>query len=72
MVKLSVDQTIQAELNGNWLQATVVQVDYSLVLLRFPSGNVEWLYRGSKRLAPISVIHYIFFLHQETLFALFN
>lgn len=54
MVKLSVDQTIQAELNGNWLQATVVQVDYSLVLLRFPSGNVEWIYRGSKRLGPLS------------------
>ncbi|CDS35755.1 histone lysine n methyltransferase setb1 [Echinococcus multilocularis] len=54
MVKLSVDQTIQAELNGNWLQATVVQVDYSLVLLRFPSGNVEWIYRGSRRLGPLS------------------
>uniref|UniRef100_A0A5K3FE39 SET domain-containing protein n=2 Tax=Mesocestoides corti TaxID=53468 RepID=A0A5K3FE39_MESCO len=54
MVRMKVDQTIQTELHGNWIQATVVQVDASLALLRFPSGHVEWIYRGSTRLEPLS------------------
>lgn len=53
MVKLNVDQVIRTQLNGNWLQAKVVRVDSSMVLLQYPSGNLEWIYRGSNRLGPI-------------------
>ncbi|KAM7533240.1 hypothetical protein Aperf_G00000126347 [Anoplocephala perfoliata] len=53
MVKLNVDQVIRTQLNGNWLQAKVARVDSSMVLLQYPSGNLEWIYRGSDRLGPI-------------------
>nr|CDS26933.1 histone lysine n methyltransferase setb1 [Hymenolepis microstoma] len=52
LLKLNVDQVIRAQLNGNWLQAKVVKVDSSLVMLEYPSGNLEWIYRGSERLGP--------------------
>lgn len=50
------NQNIQTEKNGVWNQATVADIDCSVIKMFFPSDNShEWLYRGSKRFGPIYI-----------------
>lgn len=54
MVQVRLNQRMQTELNGKWLNAKVSQIDGSLVRMVFDEGKrVEWIYRGSTRLAPL-------------------
>lgn len=55
MVRLSPGQSVKAEWEGKWWLTKVVEVDASLVLLRFDKKDnpIEWLYRGSTRLGPL-------------------
>lgn len=47
-------QKMITELNGQWLTATVMEVDGSLVQVSFEgSQHPEWIYRGSTRLYPL-------------------
>ncbi|CAH8519243.1 unnamed protein product [Schistosoma turkestanicum] len=53
MVRLKPGQTIETELDGDWIQATVDKVDASLALMKFSRTHSEWIYRGSTRLEPL-------------------
>ncbi|KAK4470526.1 hypothetical protein MN116_006071 [Schistosoma mekongi] len=53
MVRLKPGQTIDTELDGDWMQATVEKVDASLALMKFSRTHFEWIYRGSTRLEPL-------------------
>lgn len=53
MVRLKPDQVVETELDGEWIQATVQNVDASLVLMKFSETHSEWIYRGSTRLEPL-------------------
>ncbi|TPP65989.1 Histone-lysine N-methyltransferase eggless [Fasciola gigantica] len=53
MVRLKPGQSVETELNGEWMQTTVEKVDASLVLIRFSETHREWIYRGSTRLEPL-------------------
>lgn len=54
MVRLGPGQQVKAESGGSWLPTRVVTVDASLVKLFFEKDKrVEWIYRGSTRLAPL-------------------
>lgn len=53
MVRLKPGQTIETELDGIWIQATVEQVDASLALIHLSDTHSEWIYRGSTRLEPL-------------------
>ncbi|KAH8871672.1 Histone-lysine N-methyltransferase SETDB1-B [Schistosoma japonicum] len=53
MVRLKPGQTIDTELDGDWVQATVEKVDASLALMKFSRTHFEWIYRGSTRLEPL-------------------
>lgn len=53
MLKVSKNDSVRTQLNGNWLLAKVADVDASLIMLQYPSGNLEWIYRGSERLGAI-------------------
>lgn len=42
------------KLSGNWLDASVMEIDGSLVKMFFlREGRIEWIYRGSSRLSPL-------------------
>ncbi|VDP20829.1 unnamed protein product [Echinostoma caproni] len=53
MVRLKPGQSIETELDGEWIHTTVEKVDASLVLIRFSDTHREWIYRGSTRLEPL-------------------
>nr|CAH8853490.1 unnamed protein product [Trichobilharzia regenti] len=53
MVRLKHGQTIETELDGIWIKATVEAVDASLALIKFSKNHTEWIYRGSTRLEPL-------------------
>ncbi|XP_054712461.1 histone-lysine N-methyltransferase SETDB1-like [Uloborus diversus] len=54
MVKLQVNQFTKTELNSEWCDTKVVEVDASMVKLVFlKSQSTEWVYRGSTRLQPL-------------------
>jgi len=56
MVKFNKKQIVRAELNNIWSSAKVINIDASLVQLKFldiKNEHIEWLYRGSNRLGPI-------------------
>ncbi|CAH8857214.1 unnamed protein product [Trichobilharzia szidati] len=53
MVRLKHGQTIETELDGSWIKATVEAVDASLALIKFSRNHTEWIYRGSTRLEPL-------------------
>ncbi|XP_023214886.1 histone-lysine N-methyltransferase SETDB1-like [Centruroides sculpturatus] len=55
MVKLQKGQIVNTEYNGAWLSAHVKEVDASLVKLEFENNHMEWIYRGSTRLAPLYI-----------------
>lgn len=47
-------QVVKTERNGEWKEATVVDIDCSIVKMHFGADqSYEWLYRGSKRLEPL-------------------
>lgn len=54
MTKLPMGHLIKVNCSGKWLDAEVVRVDASLVLVHFKSNRLnykkEWIYRGSSRL----------------------
>ncbi len=54
MVKVQVGLSYPTELHQNILQAKALEVDASLVLVQFPGGQTEWIYRGSERFGPLS------------------
>ena len=48
------NQQLPVERRGAWSKAVVIEIDCSLVKMRFrEDNNVEWIYRGSKRLGPL-------------------
>lgn len=50
-----IGQRVATEKNGQWKISTVLKVDCNIVKLHFTDDDTcEWLYRGSKRLGPIS------------------
>lgn len=56
MVRLNKNQRLCAEYNGKWYWAKVMNIDASLVQLKFKDSkhkHLEWLYRGSTRLEPV-------------------
>ncbi|XP_018652007.1 putative histone-lysine n-methyltransferase, setb1 [Schistosoma mansoni] len=53
MVRLKPGQTVETELDGDWMKATVEKVDASLALMKFSRTHSEWIYRGSTRLEPL-------------------
>ncbi|XP_044737579.1 histone-lysine N-methyltransferase eggless isoform X2 [Chrysoperla carnea] len=54
MVRLVQGQVLKTERNGKWWSARVIEVDGSLVKMSFEGDNrKEWIYRGSRRLAPL-------------------
>ncbi|XP_060533636.1 histone-lysine N-methyltransferase eggless isoform X2 [Cylas formicarius] len=54
MVKLLKHQTVRVEYNAKWWPCAVINVDCSLVQVRFSSlKRTEWIYRGSTRLNPM-------------------
>ncbi|XP_050520332.1 histone-lysine N-methyltransferase eggless-like [Daktulosphaira vitifoliae] len=56
MVKFNKKQRVRTELDNKWWLAKVIDLDASLVKLKFLDLNYkheEWMYRGSNRLAPI-------------------
>ncbi|KFB45627.1 histone-lysine n-methyltransferase [Anopheles sinensis] len=54
MVQVRKDQRLMTERGGKWRRTVVLEVDCSLVKLLFTELNkVEWMFRGSKRLAPM-------------------
>ncbi|XP_050678224.1 histone-lysine N-methyltransferase eggless isoform X2 [Leptidea sinapis] len=55
MVRLHAGQVLETEWDGKWWTSRVVKVDASLVQIRFANdkGRLEWIYRGSTRLAPL-------------------
>ena len=54
MVKLGPGQIVKTEWDGKWWQTRVLQVDASLVRLKFEAdARIEWVYRGSTRLGPL-------------------
>jgi histone-lysine N-methyltransferase SETDB1 len=54
MVRLSIGQVVTTEWNGQWWVARVVELDASLVKMKFENdGRLEWMYRGSTRLSPL-------------------
>lgn len=54
LLNVRVQQQLPVERHGAWRKATVVEIDCSVVKMRFPEDNsVEWIYRGSKRLGPL-------------------
>ncbi|CAO1326729.1 unnamed protein product [Diamesa serratosioi] len=47
-------QRVPVELNGEWRNAVVIEIDCSIIKVHFAAENSdEWIYRGSKRLGPI-------------------
>jgi len=57
MVKFNKKQLIHTELNGRWVLAKVINIDASLVQLKFLDLGykyTEWMYRGSNRLGLIN------------------
>lgn len=56
MVKLQPGQKVKTEWKGKWGSAKVLQIDASLVQMQFDADNrIEWIYRGSTRLAPLYI-----------------
>ncbi|CAK1593042.1 unnamed protein product, partial [Parnassius mnemosyne] len=53
MVRLHPRQNLKAEWNGKWWTSKVIQVDASLALIKLAGDRLEWIYRGSTRLAPL-------------------
>lgn len=55
MVHAQIGQTMFAQWNGVWMQASVIDIDCSLILMQFqePRNHIEWIYRGSLRLGPL-------------------
>lgn len=54
LLNIRKQQRVPTERNGGWKNATVIDIDCSVVKMFFPDENVsEWLYRGSKRLGPL-------------------
>uniref|UniRef100_A0A182NTK7 Histone-lysine N-methyltransferase n=1 Tax=Anopheles dirus TaxID=7168 RepID=A0A182NTK7_9DIPT len=54
MLQAKQGQRVCVEVKNKWFQAKVVETDSSLVRIYYPSlDQYEWIYRGSKRLAPL-------------------
>ncbi|CAG4949491.1 unnamed protein product [Parnassius apollo] len=53
MVRLHPRQNLKTEWNGKWWTSKVMQVDASLALIKLAGDRLEWIYRGSTRLAPL-------------------
>ncbi|XP_035916079.1 histone-lysine N-methyltransferase eggless isoform X1 [Anopheles stephensi] len=54
MVQAQPGQRLMVEINQKWYQGKVIETDSSLFKLYFQEINrYEWIYRGSKRLAPL-------------------
>lgn len=56
MVKFNKKQIVFTDLNNQWCLAKVMNLDASLVQLKFlniKNKHTEWIYRGSNRLSPI-------------------
>lgn len=54
VVKLSIGQSIKVEYNSKWYDCKVLNVDCSLVQVKYEAIlREEWIYRGSSRLNPL-------------------
>lgn len=56
MTRFNKKQRVHAEYKGKWYRAKVINIDASLVQLKFKDSkhnHLEWLYRGSTRLEPM-------------------
>ncbi|CAL8104766.1 unnamed protein product [Orchesella dallaii] len=58
MIRPAVGSTLNVELNGSWIQAMIVEVDSSLMKVKYLKSNpegveYEWVYRGSTRIGPL-------------------
>ncbi|CAG0889573.1 unnamed protein product [Cyprideis torosa] len=52
LVRVPINASLKVERKGNWYNTKVIDLDASLVKVKFPDVE-EWIYRGSTRLAPL-------------------
>jgi hypothetical protein len=53
LLEVNVGDKVNTEWRSTWSLATVIDIDGSLIKMKFNSAREEWIYRGSPRLEPV-------------------